>query len=140
MLRSDNTADSQPTLLGDFTDSSRRRKSPRQFDIMADNHLSFQLRFSSFPQDDRPEQHRETRLHSAPQQYNKQWNLPQFEAPTTFPSQDLALSYNVSGVSTQDVDTSIQRAQFDPLLYLGQLPLQDALNKFDVQSLVKPPE
>ena len=140
MPGSDKSADSQPTLLGDLTDSSRRRKSSRHFDIMASDRLSFQLRFSSFPQDDRPEQHYETRLRSAPQQYHQQWDLPQFDAPTTFPLQDWAWSYNVSGVSTQDVDTSIQRSQFDPLLDLGQPPPQEDVNKLDAQSLIKPAE
>lgn len=137
MLRSDNSADSQPTVFGELTDSNRRRKSSRQFDIMASDHVSVQLRFSSYSQDDRPEKHHETRLHSAPQQYHQQWDLPQFEAPTTFPLQDWAWSYNVSGISTQDVNTSIQRAEFDPLLDLGQPPPQDTVNKLDVESLVK---
>lgn len=137
MRRSNNTADSQPTLLGEMTDPGRRRKSPREFDIMAGDHVSLELRFSQYSQDDKPEQHHETRFHAAQQQYHQQWDLPSFEATTTFPLQDWPWSYNVSGVSTQDVDTSIQRPQLDPLLDLGR-PQQDAVNKLDVQSLVKP--
>jgi hypothetical protein len=137
ILKSDNTADSQPTLL---TDSSHRRKSSTEFDIMASDHVSVQLRFSSYTQDERPEQYHETRLHSAQQQYHQQWEIPSFEATTTFPLQDWSWPYNVSGVLTQDVDTSIQRSQLEPLLDLGQLPPQDAVNKLDVQSLVKPAE
>ena len=139
MLRSDNTADSQPTLLGDMTDPSHRRKFPlREFDIMAGDQISFQLRYAPYLQEDRPEPNHETRFHSAQQQYHQQYDLPSFEATTTFTLQDCPWSYNAFGVSTQDVDTSIQRSQLDPLLDLGQPPPQDAVNKWDVQSLVKP--
>lgn len=140
MLRFDNIADSQPTLLGDMTDPSRRRESSsKEFDVMAGDHVSFQLRFSPYPQDDSSGQHHGAKFESAQQQYHQQWDLPSFEPTTTFPIQDWPWPYNVSGVSTQDVDTSIQRSsQVDPLLDLGQLPPQDAVNKLDVQSLVKP--
>jgi hypothetical protein len=104
---------------------------------MASDHVSFQLRFSSYAQDDRPEQHHETGLHSAQQQYHQQWDQPSFESTTTFPLQDWSWTQNISSALTQDVDTSIQRSPLE-LLDLGQLPLQDAVNKLDVQSLVKP--
>jgi hypothetical protein len=137
----DNATDSQPTLFGEPTDSSHRRKSSTEFDIMASDHVSLQLRYSSFAQDDRPEQQYETRLHSAQQQYHQQFDLPSFEATNTFSLPDWPnWSYNVSGVSTQDVITSTQRAQFEPLLGLGQQALHDVVNKLDVQSLVKPAE
>lgn len=140
VLRFDNTPDSQPTLLGKLTDSSHRRKSSSEFNIMASDQVSFQLRYSSYAQDDRPEQHHETRLLSAQQQYHQQWEVPSFEATNAFSLQDWPWSYNVSGVLTQDADTSIQRSQPDPLLDLGQPPPQDAVNKLDVRSLVKPAE
>jgi hypothetical protein len=143
-LRSANTADSQPTLLGELTDSSLRRNSSRarEFDIMASDHVSFQLRFSPYPQDDGPEDHHEQRFHSAQQQYFQQWDPPSFGAPSTFSLQDFPSTYNVSGVLTQDVDTSIQRSQPESLLDLGQLQAQaqDAVNKLPIQSFVKPPE
>ncbi|GAB7326719.1 hypothetical protein MBLNU13_g10672t1 [Cladosporium sp. NU13] len=105
---------------------------------MAGDHVSFQLRFSQYSQEDKPEQHHETKFHSAHQQYHQQWDLPSFEATTTFSLQDWPWPYNVSGVPTQDTDTSIQRSQLDPLLDLRQPPPQDVVNKLDVQSLVKP--
>lgn len=107
---------------------------------MASDHISFQLRYSSHAQDHRPEQHHGTRLNSAQQQYHQQCDLPFFEATNTLSLQDFPWTYNVSGVLTQDVDTSIQRSQLEPLLDLGQPPPQDAVNKLDVQSLVKPAE
>jgi hypothetical protein len=107
---------------------------------MASDHISFQLRVSSYPQNDGPEQHHETSLQSAQQQYNQQWDPPSFESPTTLPFQHWPWSCSVSGVFAQDVNTSIQRAESDPLLGLGQPLPQDAVNKWDVQSLVKPAE
>jgi len=143
-LRSANTADSQPTLLGELTDSSLRRNSSRarEFDIMASDHVSFQLRFSPYPEDDGPEDHHGQRFHSAQQQYFQQWDPPSFGAPSTFSLQDFPWPYNVSGVLAQDVDTSIQRSQPESLLDLGQLQAQaqDAVNKLPIQSFVKPPE
>ena len=142
MLRSDNIADSQPILLGELTitDSSHREKSSRQsdIDIMASDHISFQFRSRSYPQNDEPEQHHETTLHSAQQQYHQQWDLPTFEASTPISLQYWPWTYSLSGDLTQGVDTSTQRSQLEPLLDLGLPPPQDAVNKLDPQSLVKP--
>jgi hypothetical protein len=104
------------------------------------NHISFQIPRSPSSQRDRPEQHYGTTLQPVQQQYHQTLDLPYFDATTSFSSQDWTWPYNVPGIETQDVDTSIQRSRVvsEPALDLRQTPPPDVVDRQDVQSLLKP--
>lgn len=107
---------------------------------MTSDHIQFQPPSPPFTRDGRPEQHHGTTIDFAQQQYQLQWDQPSFEALTPLSLQDWPWAYNLSGGLTQDIVPSAQRSQLEPRLDLVQVPTQDAVNKLDVQSLVKPPE
>jgi hypothetical protein len=105
------------------------------------DHSSFLSLTSSFPRYDKAEQHVESTPNPTPDVYHQTWASPSFGDQTSFASQDWPWPYDVSNGSTQDVSNPTYQTSVtsDGLLDLEQPSLnQEAANKVDVQSLIKP--
>jgi hypothetical protein len=109
---------------------------------MTGDHSAFQSLTSSFTRYDKAEQHVESTPNPTHHEYHGAWTSLSYCDPTSFASQDWTCwPYNASSGSTQDVANPIHRTPVTPdgLLDLGQpSPNQEAANKVDVQSLIKP--
>jgi hypothetical protein len=113
--------------------------------MMTSDHISFRSPTISSSNYDKAEQHVGSTPHPAQHEY--QWTSLFIDDPTSFAFQDWTGPYNSSSAFTQDVANPIHQTQAvtDQSLDLGQSGYpeqsysnQEAANKVDVQSLIKP--
>jgi hypothetical protein len=111
--------------------------------MMTDDHIPFHSPTAPFPRYDKAEQYVEPTPNPAQHEYHEACVSLSFDDQTSFSSQDWTYSYNTSSGSFQDVANPMHQtpvtSDSDGLLDLGKLSSnQEAANKVDVQSLIKP--
>jgi hypothetical protein len=108
---------------------------------MTDDHIPLHSPTASFPRYDKAEQNLEPTPNPAQYEYHEALVSLSCDDQTSFSSQDWTYSYNTSSDAFQDVANVIHQTPItsDGLLDLRQIsPNQEAANKVDVQSLIKP--